>query len=402
MNSIATPRRIDTDLIEWGLGRLQTLAAAAIFTLLLISFKPYSGEIAKAGESGGDIVNQLGFGSIGLFSVAALTFLVNRDVSRQLVSIWWWLLFAFGLLSVQQSYMPDAALRAYLFTLFALAGVMVVLTLPTGASGLQRTLVIGSIITLALCYAGLVLYPDLARHTAFGTREPEHAGLWRGIYSHKNIAAPVMAVIAFIGIYAVRRGSWLVGAALVAAGFFFVANTGSKTTAGLVPLVMMLVMVPGIFGVRKLAAIVVFFTIAGAILATIGTELLPPLKALRETWAPTLTYTGRTQIWEFGLSHIMDHPLRGFGFESFWLSPFVQAQEVSFEATWDVRGIIHGHNGYSRYRHQHGCSGRHDCDNGHDCRAVAQLCTLHKLPRKCDRGRPFHDDLYFHCPQCLP
>jgi O-antigen ligase len=105
-------------------------------------------------------------------------------------------------------------------------------------------------------------------------------------------------------------------------------------------------MIPGIFGVRKLAATVVFLTIFGAIMATVGTEMIGPFKALRETYAPTLTYTGRTQIWEFGLSHIMDHPLRGFGFESFWLSPFVRAQEVSYEADWDVRGIIHGHNGY--------------------------------------------------------
>ncbi|MGL4488838.1 MAG: O-antigen ligase family protein, partial [Rhizobiaceae bacterium] len=55
---------------------------------------------------------------------------------------------------------------------------------------------------------------------------------------------------------------------------------------------------------------------------------------------------GRTEIWKFGLQSLWDRPLLGYGFESFWLSPFVKAQEVGFEATWDVRGIIHGHNGY--------------------------------------------------------
>ena len=247
---------------------------------------------------------------------------------------------------MQQSYLPDAALRAYLFSLMAVAGIMAVLTLPAGARGLQRVLVIGSLITLAMCYAGLALYPDLAMHTAAGSREPEHAGLWRGVFSHKNIAGPVMSAIVFIGIYVIRRGSWLTGAILVAGGLVFVMHTGSKTSAGLVPLVMLLVIVPGLFGVRRLAAAVVFLTIFILILATIGTELFAPLHALRESLAPKLTYTGRTEIWKFAIEHIGMHPLRGFGYESFWLSPFVRSQEVSFEAQWDVRGIIHGHNGY--------------------------------------------------------
>ena len=53
---------------------------------------------------------------------------------------------------------------------------------------------------------GLVLMPDVAKHNALSS-EPEHAGLWRGIYSHKNVAGPVMAGMSFIGIYVLRRGA---------------------------------------------------------------------------------------------------------------------------------------------------------------------------------------------------
>jgi O-antigen ligase len=346
MNSIATQKRTDSDVTTELLARLQTVIAACILALLLVTFKPFATFDAKvAAQEGGDLVNQLGFGGVGLVSIASMMVLVSADVLKKLISPWWLVLMIFAVISVFTAASPDAALRGLMFTIMAMSGVLAALTLPSGADGFQRVITCASFIVLSLCYAGLVLYPDIAKHTSFSL-EPEHAGLWRGLYTHKNIAGPVMAVITFFGIYAWRRGSRLTGLTLCVLGLLFVANTGSKTSAALVPLVILLVTVPGIFGVRRLAASIVFAVIVSALLATIGTELFPPLKALRELFAPDLTYTGRTEIWKFGLQNLMDRPLFGFGFESFWLSPFIKAQEVGFESTWDVRGIIHGHNGY--------------------------------------------------------
>jgi O-antigen ligase len=346
MNSIATPKRTSTELTDALLARLQTAIATVILTLLLVTFKPYANfDLSKGVAEGGDLVNQLGFGLIGLVSLFSMMTLVNGSVLKHLVSRWWMLLFAFVLLSVLTSYLPPSAFRGVLFTFMAMLGIMAVLTLPSGADGFERVITVASVIVLMMCYAGLVLYPDLAKHTAFSV-ESIHAGLWRGLYTHKNIAGPVMAVISFFGIYLIRRGSWFFGLGLFFGALIFVANTGSKTSAALVPLVMLLVTVPGIFGVRRLAATVVATVIAVTILGTLGTELFSPLRELREMISPGMTFTGRTEIWKFGLQNLADRPLFGFGFESFWLSPFVQAQEVGFEATWDVRGIIHGHNGY--------------------------------------------------------
>jgi O-antigen ligase len=346
MNSIATQKRTDTELTSELLARLQTVIATVVLALLLITFKPFvvpanPGTIVE----GGDLVNQLGFGAVGLVSVFSMMTLGNVEVVKKLFSPSWLLLIGFAFLSVLTASAPETALRGLLFTLMAASGILAVLTLPSGADGFQRVLVVVSVLVLALCYYGLYAYPDIAKHTTL-SREPEHAGLWRGLYTHKNIAGPVMAVITFIGIYVLRRGSWFIGLSLCVFGLLFVANTGSKTSAGLVPLVILLVTVPGVFGVRRLAASVVFVTIILTILGTIGTELFAPLRALRDTLAPDLTYTGRTEIWKFGLQNLYDRPLFGFGFESFWLSPFVKGQEPGFEALWDVRGIIHGHNGY--------------------------------------------------------
>ncbi len=346
MNSIATQKRTDGEVTARLLAHLQTVIATVILALLLVTFKPFA-ELGKAGAiaEGGDLVNQLGFGAVGLVSIFSMMMLVSTNVLKNLLSPSWLLLIGFAVLSVATAPSPDVALRGLLFTLMAMSGVLAVLTLPSGADGFQRVIVTVTILVLFLCYAGLAIYPDLAKHTTF-SQEPEHAGLWRGLYTHKNIAGPVMAVITFFGIYVARRGSWLIGSGIFVLGLLFVANTGSKTSAGLVPLVILLVTVPGIFGVRRFAASVVFVTIFLTILGTIGTELFPPLHALRETLAPGMTYTGRTEIWKFGLQNLWDSPFLGFGFESFWQSPFIKAQEVSFEATWDVRGIIHGHNGY--------------------------------------------------------
>ena len=61
-------------------------------------------------------------------------------------------------------------------------------------------------------------------HTA-NSLEPEHAGLWRGVFTHKNIAGPVMACFSFAGLYLCRRG-WTAarGASIFCAAMIFMAQ----------------------------------------------------------------------------------------------------------------------------------------------------------------------------------
>ena len=48
------------------------------------------------------------------------------------------------------------------------------------------------VLVVVTSYAGIVLLPDVAIHSA-NSAEPQHAGLWRGLFAHKNIAGPVMS-----------------------------------------------------------------------------------------------------------------------------------------------------------------------------------------------------------------
>lgn len=199
---------------------------------------------------------------------------------------------------------------------------------------------------LALSYAGLVIVPDLAKHTA-NEIEAEHAGLWRGIFAHKNIAGPVMAAFSFGGIYLIRRGWRRIGIVLLILALLFVAHTGSKTATLLVPIVIFLVLFPGLFGFRVVTALLIGTALIGVFFFTIGSMFFPVTHDLLVQMGADATFTGRTSIWQFALEKLAATPWRGYGFESFREAPVVrQAENPSYYLDWDVRGIVHAHNGY--------------------------------------------------------
>jgi O-antigen ligase len=324
---------------------LRTFAAAAILTILLVSFRPFQpGGALNPGE-GGDVLNQLGFGGVGAVSIVLLISFVDRRALASMLSPVWLVMLAFVFMSVQHALNPAAAFRAVMFMMMGVFGVLAALSLNSGADGFSRTLLVAGSVVLALSFAGIVLLPDVAKHTVF-SEEPEHAGLWRGIYSHKNVAGPIMAGILFSGLFLFRRGMRWQGAGIAGAALIFLSNTGSKTSALLAPMVFLLVAGPGFLGMRRLAPFAVFLTICAFALATVGSVLFKPLEEMRQWISPGATFTGRTELWKFAFENIAQRPWTGFGFESFWFTPQIYYGELNRELDWDVRGAVHGHNGY--------------------------------------------------------
>jgi hypothetical protein len=83
MNNTANLRRIEAGRIAdaFPARRVATIIAAAIFSILMISFRPFTPAGGEGtADGGGDIVNQLGFGSLGAVSVLALMTFVDRRV----------------------------------------------------------------------------------------------------------------------------------------------------------------------------------------------------------------------------------------------------------------------------------------------------------------------------------
>ncbi len=346
MNSIASPRRTDPAALPAETVRTaSTVLASIVLTVLMISFRPFQPAASADTAKGGDIVNQLGYAGLGVVAVLAVLALADRRRAATLLSGWWAAMIAMLFFSTLAAADPGGSMRTALFTLFAMVAMSCVVVVVRDADSLSRVLVTAAVVVLGMSYAGLVVFPDIAKHTA-DSLEAQHAGLWRGVFSHKNIAGPVMAVFSFAGIYLMRRSWRRTGIAIFVLAIYFMAHTGSKTTLGSVPLVAMLVIVPGIVGLRRLTPLLFVAGLAIGALATIGIVFIPALKALAHDLAPDLTYTGRTQLWAYAGEMIAKSPWRGYGFESFWGTPLVTESDRFFDDDWDISNIVHGHDGY--------------------------------------------------------
>ena len=155
-----------------------------------------------------------------------------------------------------------------------------------------------------------------------------------------------MACFSFAGLYLMRRGWRYRGLFLLVGAMIFMANTGSKTTAGLVPLTIMIVVLPGLIGMRLLTVVLFALAVVGTGLATLGIVFIDPLKQLAHTYFPDLTYTGRVTLWEFAGEMLAKQPWFGYGYDSFWGSKMLLNTDQPFDRPWDIRTIVHGHDGY--------------------------------------------------------
>ncbi|MBN9071129.1 MAG: O-antigen ligase family protein [Rhizobiales bacterium] len=320
--------------------------AALLLAVLLVSFRPFQPTGgAPDPQGGGDVLNQIGFSGLGSLALLGVACYADPRKLSVFFSPWWLIVLAFFAFSIMNATDPSIAVRGGFFTLIGIVIVVAVLALPRSAEEYCKVFAFATIVVMVISYAGLVALPNAAMHTASGA-EPQHAGLWRGVFAHKNIAGPVMATFSFAGLYLLRRGWKRSGAFLLIGGIVFVANTGSKTSAGLVPAAILLVAGPGLIGMRRLAAFLVALTLVGTALATLGMVFLPPVKSVMLSLFPDLTYTGRVTLWEFAGEMIMKRPWTGYGFESFWRGVAVMATDHPFDRAWDVRTMVHGHDGY--------------------------------------------------------
>ena len=351
MSNTAIQRRTEPVATDRAVAKAATVVAALLLTIAIVSFRPFQpagGGVAEPGaaaEAGGDILNQLGFGGLGAVATVAILCLADPRRISVLFSPWLLLMLACLTLSVLNAGDPSSAMRAAAFTVIGMITMWAVLVLPRDAEAFSTVLATMSLTVLGLSYAGLVVFPDIAIHSA-ASQEPQHAGLWRGLFPHKNMAGPIMACISFAGFYLYRRGWKWVGTGIFIAAMIFVSNTGSKTTAGLVPLAILIVALPSLIGMRRVTIILFWAAIVGTALGTVGIVYLDFMKALAAEYFPGLTFSGRTALWQFAGEMLVKQPWTGYGFDSFWGTRLLSDTVQPFDREWDIRTIVHGHNGY--------------------------------------------------------
>ena len=281
-------------------------------------------------------------GALALFAMMAFA---RPRVISVFFSPCWLLLLGFFMLSVLNAADPSAAARAAFFTLIGIVTIVAVLALPRDADSFSTVIAFAGSPSSVVSYVGLVLLPDVAIHTA-DSAEPEHAGLWRGVFAHKNIAGPVMACFSFAGLYLFRRG-WSMARPVALRrrddlhGQHRLQDDGRPGAAG----------DPDrrAAGPDRHAAADRRAVCAGGDRHGAGDarhRLHRPLKELANTYFPDLTYTGRTTLWEFAGEMLAKQPWTGYGYESFWGSTMLLNTDQPFDRPWDIRTIVHGHDGY--------------------------------------------------------
>lgn len=332
--------------IEAGLAlKLRGAVFAAALLLVWIStspFRPLDGsEVAMAGN----LVNQLAFSLMAVAGLAALT-LIDRRALLAYATPLYGLMLVWLLVSVVVSANPDVSLRAFLFTLIVLIIGGCAMVMP--ASERQFATLIGwsTLTVVGLCYVGLVVFADVAIHSAGDALEPEHAGAWRGLFDHKNIAGAMMAIFMMIGVYVARACALWLGLALAALSAVFLFSTGSKTSMALGPAVMLLTIAAVWFRSHLVRGVIILGPLVLTLAFTVGTVMSPTLKALLETVSPGQTFTGRTEIWDFALDRIWDRLYTGYGMEGFWGSDRVKYAEINEGETGIAQGMVHAHNSY--------------------------------------------------------
>ena len=327
-----------------GLRLARLVLGAAILSCLLVTFTPFVLEY-NASQTSGNVLNQLGYSTLAAFAIAGHVLFTDRKVALSLLRPLWLLPLAMLLLSATHSLWPDAAIRAVLFAIVAMIAATGAMTLPATVRDFRVALTIAALAVLGLSYVGIVLDPAAAIHDGSGF-EPQHAGLWRGIYSHKNVAGPVMAMLFFAGLYILRSGDKAMGLLVAVLAAYFIHRTGSKTTLALVPVVAVIVIGGRALGGRILPVAILALAVTVTGLLTLGSAISPQINDVLQTIMPGTTFTGRLDLWRFTLGQLAAHPLTGFGFESFWDTPNVARAELPFELSWDPRGIVNSHSGY--------------------------------------------------------
>jgi hypothetical protein len=155
MSSIASPRRTERAPLSAVFTRdgVATAIAALLFTVIMVSFRPFQPAGAELTGDGGDIVNQLGFGSLGAVSIFALLAFADPRVVRSLVSPSWALMLGFFFLSVVLATDPPSAMRAASFTMIGIITMATILVLPRDAESFARVIIFTAVVVIGLISA---------------------------------------------------------------------------------------------------------------------------------------------------------------------------------------------------------------------------------------------------------
>ena len=197
------------------------------------------------------------------------------------------------------------------------------------AFALGTTAVLSIIFPLIPSFGGI--------HTA-----PELAGMWSGIFGHKNELGYMMAWSAGVFLHLALSESRFRWLRLALFGLSICLIILSRSTTSLMIVVTMISLLP-LYKISnnnnyKLQMIAISFVLI--LLISTSILIIGNAETIIGTSGKDLTLNGRTDLWEPVLTKILERPLFGYGYAGFWDSPF--ASNIRLTHEW----ASNSHNGF--------------------------------------------------------
>jgi O-antigen ligase len=341
----------ETRILLGGLRRQQVIDVVRcltfIGTLLLvwISLRPFvdlGDQQITDTSNGNEVVTYASFGGLAVLTFA-LAMRDNKGGLQSLLTRDFILLGGWMVATVILSLDPSTSIRRFALTASVVAVAAAMMLLPKSQHELMRWLSVAALALLAVCYGGILLAPQLSMHLSTDVLEPALAGNWRGVFGHKNMAAAVMVILLFIGIYVVRSRAYLSGAAIVGLSFLFLLYSAGKSSLTLCFAVLLLTSLTSVIRSFRLRVVMLLTPLVLLNLFSVGTVVSDGLAEVAQMLPLDSSFTGRTGIWTFALDALQARLPTGYGFAAFWGNGAIT--NIPEGKEWAAL-VSHSHNGY--------------------------------------------------------
>lgn len=300
--------------------------------------------LGSGGSDEGTLIDILYFLTLitaGMY-VLACRRVIFSEVMRN--NLWLTAFFIYGFLAILWSDFPFIAFKRWIKTLGHPIMALIILTDSNPTNALWTVMKRCAYLMIPLSMLFIKYYPEYGRAFSFWTGEAYN----QGITTQKN-SLGILCMMFFMFFFwnlltirrledrHVRREEYLlsVGFLCMIGWLLHMANSSTSLATLVIGVATMCVLGMRIVSKRFIGTYVIV-----AILVAIGAELSFDVYAkVLDLLGEDATLTDRTEIWEACIA-LVDNPVFGMGFESFWLGPRVPV-------IWEKwHGINQAHSGY--------------------------------------------------------
>lgn len=239
---------------------------------------------------------------------------------------------------------PMTSIKRATMLVFVVTGCAALFLLPRDEAELTRLLSTLALVILALSYFGVIFLPYYAIHQPTDLAEPQLAGDWRGVFGHKNLTSAIFSVLTFVGLYVRERQPGL-GWTIAVLSLIFVLASGGKSSTIICIVTIMLSMVSAHVASTKMFMLIVMAPMVALNLVGVGSVAIAPIGAFLASLPIDASFTGRTEVWAFAISHAVEKPFLGHGYLAFWNTEAMRHGGGELNTDW-ASTASHAHNGY--------------------------------------------------------